>query len=198
MQDSDNDSLCLISDGMNDTFASYVNTTGEVGYVRRAVSSLTYVEGLPGVCLYERVIFENGIYGYVNAFTEEFVETISFSEIPLPAGLRVARTNEQLSIPVGEELLGMMIDPLGRLLRQDASWISPKKHRPINTEPLPIRARARVTEPCVTGITITDIMVPLGKGQRALVIGDQKTGKTSFLLRTIISQIREGSVGIYV
>ena len=190
--------LRLISNGMNDKFASYLNATGEVGYVRRVVSSLTYVEGLPSVRPYERVMFENGTYGYVNAFTEELVETISFSEVPLPAGLRVARINEQLSIPVGEELLGMMIDPLGRPLRQDTSWISPKKYRAVDTEPLPIRARARITEPCITGITITDIMVPLGKGQRALIVGDQKTGKTSFLLRTIISQIREGSVGIYV
>ncbi|OGZ47306.1 MAG: hypothetical protein A3J55_00125 [Candidatus Ryanbacteria bacterium RIFCSPHIGHO2_02_FULL_45_17b] len=183
---------------MNEEFASYLNTTGEVGYVRRVISSLTYVEGLPGVRPYERVMFETGAYGYVNAFTEDMVETISFSEVPLPAGLRVARTNEQLSIPVGEELLGMMIDPLGRPLRQDTKWIFPKTRRAVDTEPLPIRARARVTEPCITGITIADIMVPLGKGQRALVVGDQKTGKTSFLLRTIISQIHEGSVGIYV
>ena len=183
---------------MNEEFASYLNTTGEVGYVRRVVSSLTYVEGLPSVRPYERVMFETGAYGYVNAFTEDMVETISFSEVPLPAGLRVARTNEQLSIPVGEELLGMMIDPLGRPLRQATNWVSPKTLRVVDSEPLPIRARARVTEPCVTGITIVDIMVPLGKGQRALVVGDQKTGKTSFLLRTIISQIREGSIGIYV
>ncbi len=183
---------------MNDEFASYLNTTGEVGYVRRAVSSLVYVEGLPSVRPYERVMFETGTYGYVNAFTEDMVEMISFSEVPLPAGIRVARTNELLSIPVGEELLGMMIDPLGRPLRQDISWVSPKNYRTVDSDPLPIRARARVAEPCITGITITDIMVPLGKGQRALVVGDQKTGKTSFLLRTVISQIREGSVGIYV
>ena len=183
---------------MNDEFTSYLNTTGEVGYVRRTISSLAYVEGLPSVRPYERVMFETGTYGYVNAFTEDMVETISFSDVPLPAGLRVARTNEQLSIPVGEELLGMMIDPLGRPLRQDISWVSPKTRRAIDSEPLPIRARARVKEPCITGITVTDIMVPLGKGQRALVVGDQKTGKTSFLLRTIISQIREGSIGIYV
>src|SRR3989338_3965188 len=126
------------------------------------------------------------------------VETISFSEVPLPAGLRVARTNEQLTIPVGEELLGMMIDPLGRPLRHDMNWKAPQNRRAVDSEPLPIRARARLTQPCVTGVTIADIMIPLGKGQRALVVGDQKTGKTSFLIRTVISQICEGSVGIYV
>lgn len=183
---------------MNEEFTSYLNATGEVGYVRRVISSLTYVEGLPGVRPYERVMFENGSYGYVNAFSEDMVETISFSEVPLGAGLRVARTNEQLAIPVGEELLGMMIDPLGRPLRQDTGWQPPAKQRAVDTEPLPIRARARVTQPCITGITITDIMVPLGKGQRALVVGDQKSGKTSFLLRVVISQVREGSIGIYV
>ena len=183
---------------MNKEFASYLNTTGEVGFVRRVISSLVYVEGLPGVRPFERVMFEDETYGYVNAFTEDSVEIISFSEVPLPAGLRVARTNEQLSVPVGEELLGTMIDPLGRPLRQDRNWRSPAHRRAVETEPLPIRARARITEPCITGITAADIMVPLGKGQRVLIIGDQKTGKTSFLLRTVISQIREGSVGIYV
>lgn len=183
---------------MNEEFTSYLNTTGEVGYVKRVISSLVYVEGLPGVRPYEQVMFEAGSYGYVNTFTEDLVEIISFSEIPLSAGMRVARTNKQLSIPVGEELLGMMVDPLGRPLRHDSMWTPPKTRRIIDSEPLPIRARARVKEPCITGITIADIMVPLGKGQRALVVGDQKSGKTSFLLRAIISQIREGSVGIYV
>ncbi|TSC73263.1 MAG: Uncharacterized protein G01um101470_189 [Parcubacteria group bacterium Gr01-1014_70] len=183
---------------MNEQFASYLNATGEVGYVRRVISSLAYVEGLPSVRPYERVMFENGTFGYVNAFTEDLVETISFSETPLAAGLRVARTDTQLSIPVGEELLGMMVDPLGRPLRQGTSWLPPTTYRNVDTDPLPIRARSRVVEPCITGITITDIMVPLGKGQRALVVGDQKTGKTSFLLRVLISQIRDGSIGIYV
>lgn len=183
---------------MTDEFASYLNATGEVGYVRRVISSLTYVEGLPSVRPFERVMYESGAFGYVNGFTEDLVETISFSEVPLASDMRVARTNEQLTIPVGEELLGMMIDPLGRPLRHDTNWRAPQSRRAVDTEPLPIRARARLTQPCVTGVTIADIMIPLGKGQRMLVIGDQKTGKTSFLLRTVISQIRDGSVGIYV
>ena len=183
---------------MNEEFAEYLNATGEVGYVHRVISSLAYVDGLPTIKPYERVLFENGASGYVNSFSEDLIETISFSELPIPAGTRVARTGQVLTIPVGEELLGTLIDPLGRSLRSDANQPILAAERPVDNDPLPIRARARISEPCITGITVTDIMVPLGKGQRVLVIGDQKTGKTSFLLRTIISQIREGSVGIYV
>ena len=183
---------------MNEEFASYLNTTGEVGYVRRVISSLAFVEGLPAVKPYERVMYENGAYGYVNSFSDDLIETISFSELPLTVGMRAARMGEQITVPVGEELLGTLINPLGQVLRKDSSRATPSSRRAIDTDPLPIRARARITEPCTTGITITDIMVPLGKGQRMLVVGDQKTGKTSFLLRTLISQIREGSIGIYV
>jgi F-type H+/Na+-transporting ATPase subunit alpha len=183
---------------MNEAFSSFLNTTGEVGYVRRVSSSLTYVEGLPSVRLFECVMYENGELGYVNAFSEDSVETISFSGVPLSSGMRVARTNTELTIPAGNKLLGAIVDPLGNPLRKDPSWVPPHTRRAIDAEPLPIRARARVAQPCATGITVADILVPLGKGQRALVVGDQKTGKTSFLLRTMTTQIREGSIGIYV
>lgn len=183
---------------MNEEFASYLNRTGEVGYVRRVVSSLLYVEGLPSVRPFELVMYENGAFGYVNSFSEDEIETIGFSETPLTSGMRVARTNKLLTVPVGEELLGAMINPLGQYLRKDIVKDTPKTQRAVDAEPLPIRARARVSQPCLTGITIADIMVPLGKGQRALIVGDQKTGKTSFLLRTLTAQIRQGAIGIYV
>jgi F-type H+/Na+-transporting ATPase subunit alpha len=183
---------------MNDEFASYLNSSGEVGYVRRVISSLAYIEGLPSIRPLERVMFENGSYGYVNAFTDELVEIMSFSDTPLVDGMRVARTNKQLTIPVGDEFLGTIINPLGLMLQKNVNQISPQSERTIDVDPLPIRAHARVTQPCTTGTTIADLMIPLGKGQRTLVIGDQKSGKTSFLLRALISQIREGSIGIYV
>lgn len=183
---------------MNEEFARYLNTTGEVGYVRRVISSLVYLEGLPTIKPYERVMYENGAFGYVNSFSEDLVETIGFSEVPITVDMRVARTGDVLTIPVGEELLGTLIDPLGISLQGNTNHAVPSTSRAIDNDPLPIRARARISESCITGITIADIMVPLGKGQRVLVVGDQKTGKTSFLLRTVISQIREGSIGIYV
>lgn len=183
---------------MNELFSHYLTKTGEVGFVERVLSSLVYVEGIPSVRVGECVLFENGERGQVLAFTGDLVEIISFTATPLSVGMRVARTEEELTIPVGEELLGSLLDPLGRPLQKSSIMHMPNHYRPIESNPLPIRARARVREPCDTGVVIVDLMVPLGKGQRELVIGDQKTGKTYFLLRSLLAQVEAGSVGIYV
>ena len=183
---------------MNKKFLEYLNKTGEVGFIQRTIASLVYVEGLPTVRMGEMVMFENGVFGHVIAFTKDLVEVLSFSDIPLTVGLRVARTGEPLTIPVGEELLGTMITPLGDPLVQTSSPPTPTRRRAVDIDPLPIRARSKIKQPCDTGVTIVDLMVPLGRGQRMLVIGDQKTGKTYFLLRALLAQIQEGSIGIYV
>src|SRR3989344_4569889 len=94
-------------------FNSYLSEVKEVGFVNRVVSSLVYVEGLPGAHPQEVVIFESGSIGEITALTRDSVEVLSFSQTSIRAGERVVRTNETLRAGVGEDLLGVSIDPLG-------------------------------------------------------------------------------------
>lgn len=182
---------------MTKDFTQYLEETGEVGFVRRVIASLVYVEGLPGAHLEELIAFETGESGQVTALGEHMVEVMAFSKIPIKNGIRAARTGHPIEVLVGEGLQGTIIDPLGRLISPLEFTQTPVHPRTLYAVPPYIRARARITQPCETGVTIVDLMVPLGKGQRELVIGDQKSGKTYFLLRTLLQQIREGSIGIY-
>lgn len=182
---------------MDATFERYLNSTGEVGFITRVVSSLVYVEGLPSCRLSELVIFEDGELGQVSSLGEHAVEIFSFARNPLTTGMRVTRTGDVMYVPVGSEFLGTIIDPLGRYLDSSEKRSAPSRVRSLESPHLGISSRARIKQPCETGITVADIMVPLGKGQRQLILGDQKTGKTSFLLRALQTQVQQGSIGIY-
>ena len=178
-------------------FNSYLSEVKEVGFVNRVVSSLVYVEGLPGAHPQEVVIFESGSIGEITALTRDSVEVLSFSQTSIRAGERVVRTNETLRAGVGEDLLGVSIDPLGHSIDPTKPVPPMKESRPIDVVPEGIRSRARITRVCDTGVTLVDRMIPLGKGQRQLIVGDQKTGKSRFLLRALLSQVEQGSIGIY-
>src|SRR5690606_3528431 len=106
--------------------------------------------------------------------------------------------NTPLTIPVGDSMLGMTVDSLGRPLKYGQVMTTRTNRRPVFTETLGIDARIGITKPFITGIAKVDMLIPLGKGQRELVLGDAKTGKTTFLLNTFVNQIKEeNSVGIY-
>lgn len=177
-------------------FNKYLNEVGEVGFVEKVVSSLVYTDGLPGARPQELVIFEDGGVGEVITLGST-VEILSFSRHAVRVGTKVVRTNEVLQIPVGQELLGQLVDPFGRSLDPLRPAMRPKESRPVDVPPSDINTRVRIKEPCDTGVAMVDFLVPLGKGQRELVIGDQKTGKTRFLLRALLAQVKAGSVGIY-
>ncbi|MDP3770533.1 MAG: F0F1 ATP synthase subunit alpha [Candidatus Sungbacteria bacterium] len=179
-------------------FNSYLAATGEVGFVDRVISSLVYVQGLPGVKPDELVVFESGEVGRTTALAEDAVELLNLSRSQIKVGSRVARTGSFLQIPVGDVLLGSVIDPLGHSLNPAKPLPPMKDIRMIDVMPQGIYARSRIKRACDTGISLIDLMIPLGKGQRELVIGDQKTGKTRVLMRTILTQVREGAIGIYV
>ena len=182
---------------MNENFTAHLTKTGEIGFVERALASLVYVDGLPGVRPQEVVMFESGELGLVTALGEETVEVLNFSKTAIRAGSRVARTGQLLEIPVGEELLGTVIDPLGNSIDDLKPLPYFAERRPIHVIPGGIQARARITRQCETGVSLIDLILPLGKGQRELIIGDQKTGKSHFLFRVLLSQVRQGAVGIY-
>ncbi len=178
-------------------FNSYLTQIKEVGFVDRVIFSLVYIQGLPGIKPEELVVFESGEIGQVISVFENSAELLNLSRTQVKVGSRVARTNSSVQISVGDALLGASINPLGHSLNPSAPLPPMKESRPLDQAPLGISARSRITRPCNTGISLIDLMIPLGKGQRELVIGDQKTGKTRVLLRALLTQVREGSIGIY-
>lgn len=174
----------------------YLNKMGEIGFVEEIFHSLVYVSGLPGVHPYEVVIFESGDIGLVISMSSQNVEILILSEANIKAGSQVARTGEQLKISVGEGILGRVLNPLGRSLGRSVQMKNTEL-RSIDVNPEPIIAREQVKDPLETGVSLVDLVVPIAKGQRELVIGDRKTGKTQFLLQTVITQAKKGIICIY-
>lgn len=178
-------------------FEQLLNDIGEVGFVERSVASLVWAEGLPGAKLKESVVFESGEEGEVSAVSENAVEILSFSKNPIKTGMRVARTNHLFEIPVGKSILGKVITPLGRSVNAQRPLPPMEERRFVDINPPGIQSRSRVKRFCETGVSLVDFMVPIGKGQRELIIGDRQTGKSRFLLRSLYSQVKQGAVGVY-
>lgn len=178
-------------------FISHLETTQEVGFVEEVLQGIVHVAGLPSAKNHELVIFETGQAGQVISLHREFVEIMLFSKDTIRVGTRAARTNALLEIPVGNELLGQTIDPLGFSLDQTKPMQKPKTVRVIDMKPSGISVRKRIETPLETGLSLVDLLIPLGKGQRELVIGDRKTGKTSFLLQSILNQAQQNTICIY-
>ena len=176
---------------MHDSFESLLEKIGEVGYVEEVVQSLVQVTGLPGAKLWEVVTFENGQQGLVTALWEERVEVLVFSRVPTRVGTRAARTGMSLVVTVGENILGKIVDGLGR--GSDGS-----EAREVNVTPSGITTRKKISRQMETGVVMVDLLIPVGWGQRELVIGDRKTGKTHLILQALLSAAKAGKVCIYV
>jgi F-type H+-transporting ATPase subunit alpha len=179
------------------TFTDYLAKIREIGFVEEATSSLAYVTGLPTAALHEVVLFETGEMGQIISLHSDTVEVIVFTKYPVKVGTRVVRTGSDLSIPTGKELLGLLIDPFGNPIDRIKPYTKPTEIRPMQSDPKGIYERKVITKPFETGVTIVDMLVPLGIGQRELIIGDRKTGKSSFLLQAMLQQAREGTICIY-
>lgn len=178
-------------------FNDYLNQTGEIGYVKKVVNVMVYADGLPSAHPGEVVIFEGGQIGQVSSLKQDIVEILTFSKVSVKAGEKVARTGSLITIPVGNELLGKIINPFGQPIDQSSEGITAKEIRPIEVAPAGIMSRRVIKEQLDTGLGIVDLMVPIGRGQRELVIGDRKTGKTNFLLKTMVSGAMQGNICIY-
>ncbi len=177
-------------------FDDFLKQTGEFGIVEQIRYPIVLVSGLPNASPNELVLFENGEIGQLTTLGENLAEVLIFSKSPVAIGTKVARTNQSLTVQVGEGLLGKVIDPLGKGLI-DHNISKTTQTRPIYSAPLSIKERIRIKKPFLTGTTLVDMLLPLGKGQREMVVGDRKVGKTAFLLTTIKSQIQEGVVVVY-
>ncbi len=178
-------------------FEKIADKIGEIGYVTQVVDTLVYANGIPGAKPDEVIVFETGEMGQILSLLSDTVEILTFSDKPIKVGTRLTRTGSTLKIPVGNELLGKIIDPFGNSLDSVEKVKKPQEERQVNTEPSGIMARETIKKYFETGLSLVDLMIPLGKGQRELVIGDRKTGKTSFLLHTIYTQAKQGDICIY-
>lgn len=178
------------------TFKDYLDQTGEIGYIDQIVHSVAYASGLPQAHPDEIVILESGGMGQVLSMNKDTVEILLLSGNRITVGSRIARTGESLQIGVGEVLLGRVIDPLGNAM-DGLGGIECRDKRALEAQPAGLSARDEVKKPLNTGVALVDMIVPIAKGQRELVIGDRKTGKSQFLLQTILNQASEGTVCIY-
>jgi len=178
-------------------FNFYLEEIAEIGFVEEASSAIVYVSGLPKIKPDEIVIFETGEIGMVLSFTTTTVEILVFSKNPIAHGTKVVRTNEFLKVPVGVELLGRIIDPLGNPLTKMGAYKKPTTLRSINNLAQGILSRKTITRQLETGVPIVDLVMPLGFGQRELIIGDRKTGKTNFLMQAIKASAKQKHICIY-
>ncbi len=160
----------------------------EVGQVQSVSDGVAKVSGLKEIASGERVVFEGHQHGLVLNLNPDSVDVVIFDDAEnIREGQKVFRTNEMNSVPVGMELLGRVINPLGEPLDEREKLDSLPK-MPVNAPAPGIVDRYKVCRPIQTGIKGIDSLVPIGRGQRELIIGDRQTGKTAIILDTILSQ----------
>jgi F-type H+-transporting ATPase subunit alpha len=170
----------------------------EVGRVLEVGDGIAQVYGLSGVMAGEMVEFENGVNGLAFNLEENSVGVIILGDyLTIAEGGEVRSTGQLLSVPVGDGLLGRVVDPLGNPL-DGKGPINTTKRRPVEVIATGVAERKPVTEPLQTGIKAIDAMTPIGRGQRELIIGDRKTGKTAVAIDAIINQRDSGVKCFYV
>lgn len=172
-------------------------TVREVGLIDSISAGVARVSGLPGVGFDGLVEFPGSVFGIAFNVDEHDVGIVLLGDhAHLDAGDEVVRTGRVMDVAVGEELLGRVIDPLGRSL-DDGPPIACSQRLPIERPAPPIMDRAPVTMPLHTGIKVIDALIPVGRGQRELILGDRQTGKTAIAIDTIISQQGRDVVCVY-
>jgi len=172
-------------------------TTSEIGKVIFVGNGIARVEGLPTIRSEELIRFPDDIYGIAFNIDEDEIGVILLGESEhIAAGGKVYRTDRVVDIPVGEGLLGRTINAVGIPLDQKGSLNSVERW-PVERDAPDIMKRAPVTKPLRTGIKIVDALVPVGHGQRQLILGDRQTGKTAIAMDTIISQKGKNVICVY-
>ena len=160
----------------------------EVGHVVFAADGIAHVEGLPGVMANELLTFEDGTAGLAMNLEERKVGVVVLGSFDgIDEGQVVRRTGEVLSVPVGDAYLGRVVDPLGRPI-DGLGEIEAEGRRALELQAPGVMSRKSVHEPLQTGLKAIDSMIPIGRGQRQLIIGDRQTGKTAIALDTILNQ----------
>jgi len=170
----------------------------DVGTVIQVGDNIARIHGLQTVQAGELLEFPGDVYGLALNLEEDNVGCVILSDVKnIQEGDMVKRTGRIIEVPVGPELLGRVVNPLGQPLDGKGA-VKTKKHRTIESVAPKVIERQPVKEPLQTGIKIIDALVPIGRGQRELIIGDRQTGKTAIALDTIINQKEEDVICIYV
>lgn len=186
--------LTISSDEIRSAIANYTSSYSatasreEVGVVISAADGIANVSGLPSVMANELLEFPGGVIGVAQNLDTDSIGVVVLGNFEsLAEGDEVKRTGEVLSIPVGEDFLGRVINPLGQPI-DGLGDIKSDKERALELQAAGVLDRQPVEEPMQTGIKAIDAMTPIGRGQRQLIIGDRKTGKTALCIDTILNQ----------
>ncbi len=172
--------------------------TRNVGTVVEVGDGIAQVYGLAGALASELLEFPGGVFGLALNLEEETVGAVILGDATaIKEGDVVKTTGRVVEVPVGPELLGRVVDPLGRPL-DDKGPIAATRTRPVERVAPGVITRKGVDTPVQTGIKAIDALIPIGRGQRELIIGDRQTGKTAIAIDTIINQKGKGLVCIYV
>jgi F-type H+/Na+-transporting ATPase subunit alpha len=170
----------------------------EVGTIVQVGDGIARITGLAGCMAGEMIAFDNGAYGLALNLEEGVVGAVVLGEYTsLKEGGLAKRTKRVLEVPVGQALLGRVVDPLGRPM-DGKGPIANDTTRKVESPAPGLADRRSVHEPLQTGLKCIDAMIPVGRGQRELVIGDRKTGKTAICIDTIINQKGKGVICVYV
>ncbi|MBM7708374.1 F0F1 ATP synthase subunit alpha [Enterococcus lemanii] len=172
-----------------------VEETGTVTYVGDGIAR---AHGIENAMSGELLEFSNGAYGMAQNLETNDVGIIILGDFEtIREGDQVKRTGKIMEVPVGDALIGRVVNPLGQPI-DGLGPIETEKFRPVETAAPGVMQRKSVSEPMQTGLKAIDALVPIGRGQRELVIGDRKTGKTSIAIDTIINQKGQDMICIYV
>ena len=191
------DEITSIIKSAIDAFDSGVETRN-VGTVVEVGDGIAQIYGLDGALASEMLEFPNGVMGLALNLEEETVGAVILGDASaIKEGDTVKTTGRVVEVPVGQALLGRVVDALGRPL-DDKGPIASTKNRPVERIAPGVIVRKSVDTPVQTGIKAIDALIPIGRGQRELIIGDRQTGKTAIAIDAIINQTGKGLVCIYV
>lgn len=180
-----------------DSFTSELEIT-DFGQVIEVGDGVAHIDGLKSCFAGELLEFPNGSYGMAMNLDDDMVGSVIIgSDRGIRQGDIVRPTGRAMEVPVGEELLGRVIDPLGNAI-DDHGKINCNEARPLESKAPGVLDRRSVYQPLQTGIKAIDAMIPIGKGQRELIIGDRQTGKTAIAIDAIINQKKQNVICIYV
>jgi len=172
-------------------------TLHEVGTITSVSTGIARVSGLPGAGFEELLEFSGDVFGIAFNVDEDDIGVVLLGDDShLHAGDEVVRTGRVMDVAVGDELLGRVIDPLGRPLDGNGP-VAATRRLPIERPCAPIMDRSPVTVPLQTGLMVIDALIPIGRGQRELILGDRQTGKTAIAIDTILNQREKNVICVY-
>ena len=170
----------------------------DVGYVISVGDGIAMVQGIEKAMSSELLEFPHGVMGMVQNLEEDHIGVVLLgNDSEIREGDEVRRTGRIVEVPVGDELLGRVVNALGQPI-DNKGPINATKTRPVERVATGVMTRKSVCQPLMTGLKIIDSMIPIGKGQRELIIGDRETGKTAIAINTIINQKGKNVYCIYV